>query len=292
MLPVYNPRAPVCLLDYDGALHHENVRLGEKRPLHAVRPGRVHDVPARRSPRAVARAVPHGANCAEHALGANQTPSQGRKGAVLPAARTGDVSGRKGAFIENMTAVVEHWPDGVDTLVSKLREGLLRGFNVGLMCGIVEMDGAHASGKRASEKRGKPQSYRKGDEQEAQEDALLTDAGRKKAKRNEKQERREREEAAIAAGGRRHPANGGVFPEARRVAFTCRRKGAQKGKGSTMTRVGVGLAETPEVAQAMADDLAGLGERTSCWPLLRQRRCGGPRAGIRSRRWWWAASCP
>jgi hypothetical protein len=27
--PVYNPNAPVCLLDYDGALHHENVRLGE-----------------------------------------------------------------------------------------------------------------------------------------------------------------------------------------------------------------------------------------------------------------------
>jgi hypothetical protein len=27
--PVYNANAPVCLLDYDGALHHENVRLGE-----------------------------------------------------------------------------------------------------------------------------------------------------------------------------------------------------------------------------------------------------------------------
>lgn len=29
MFPVYDSKAPVCLLDYDGALHHENVRLGE-----------------------------------------------------------------------------------------------------------------------------------------------------------------------------------------------------------------------------------------------------------------------
>ena len=139
------------------------------------------------------------------------------------------------------------------TLVSKLREGLLRGFNVGLMCGIVEMDGAHASGRRASEKRGKPLKYRKGDEQEAQKDALLTDAGRKKKKRKEKEE-------ALAAGGRLHPEHGGVFPEARRVVFTCRRKGAQKGKGSTMTRVGVGLAETPDVAQAMAEAYVAMPE--------------------------------
>lgn len=46
------------------------------------------------------------------------------------------------------------------TLVSKLREGLVRGFNVGLMCGVVEMDGAHASGRRASEKRGRPLTFR------------------------------------------------------------------------------------------------------------------------------------
>lgn len=29
MFPTYNPARPVMLLDYDGTLHHENVRIGE-----------------------------------------------------------------------------------------------------------------------------------------------------------------------------------------------------------------------------------------------------------------------
>lgn len=37
------------------------------------------------------------------------------------------------------------------TLVSKLREGLQRGFHTSLVSGVLEMDGAHASGRRASE---------------------------------------------------------------------------------------------------------------------------------------------
>lgn len=68
------------------------------------------------------------------------------------------------------------------TLVSKLREGLIRGFNTGLISGVVEMDGAHASGRRASEKRGKPQNYRSSEEvQESEKQALLTTAARQKS---------------------------------------------------------------------------------------------------------------
>lgn len=131
------------------------------------------------------------------------------------------------------------------TLVSKLREGLLRGFNVGLISGVVEMDGAHASGRRASEKRGKPLTYSKTSEEEAKERALTTSARSK--------QRREEKRAALAAGGREHPEHGAVFPEARRIVFTCRRRSGHKGKGTTITRVGVGLAETPDVAQAMVE---------------------------------------
>lgn len=40
----------------------------------------------------------------------------------------------------------------------KMREGLVRGYNVGLLSGDIEMDGAHQSGHRAAEKRGKPQA--------------------------------------------------------------------------------------------------------------------------------------
>lgn len=132
------------------------------------------------------------------------------------------------------------------TLVSKLREGLLRGFNVGLMSGVVEMDGAHAAGRRASEKRGRPLTFRVDSEEKAQADAMLTDSARKKKKREEKQ-------AAIDAGGRVHPEHGGVFPAQRRIVFTCRRRTGQKGKGTSVTRVGVGLAETPDVPEAMVE---------------------------------------
>jgi len=131
------------------------------------------------------------------------------------------------------------------TLVSKLREGLLRGFHTGLVSGVVEMDGAHASGRRASEKRGRPQVFRVNDPDEAQKDALLTSSARSKKRREEKA-------AAIAAGGVVHE-HGVVHPAARRIAFTLRRRSGAKGKGALVTRVGIGLAETPDVAQALVD---------------------------------------
>lgn len=48
----------------------------------------------------------------------------------------------------------------VFTLQHKMREALMRGYNVGLLSGDIEMDGAHQSGWRAAEKRGKPQGSR------------------------------------------------------------------------------------------------------------------------------------
>lgn len=137
------------------------------------------------------------------------------------------------------------------TLVSKLREGLLHGFHTGLVSGVVEMDGAHASGRRASEKRGRPLNYRSDEEIAAAnkavvENAALTSSARSKQRRQEKA-------AAIAAGGIVHPEHGAVFPASRRIAFTLRRRSGVKGKGAVLTRVGIGLAETPDVAQALVD---------------------------------------
>ncbi len=43
------------------------------------------------------------------------------------------------------------------TLAHKLREGLMRGFNVGTLAGTLEMDGADMNGRRYREKRNKPQ---------------------------------------------------------------------------------------------------------------------------------------
>ncbi len=108
------------------------------------------------------------------------------------------------------------------------------------------MDGAHASGRRASEKRGRPLTFRVTDGDEAQADALLTQSARQKKKRDERI-------AAISAGGVVHPEHGGVFPASRRIAFTLRRRSGAKGRGALVTRVGVGLAETPDVAKALVD---------------------------------------
>lgn len=139
------------------------------------------------------------------------------------------------------------------TLVSKLREGLVRGFNTGLISGLVEMDGAHASGRRASEKRGKPLSYSYTSEEDAQTDALLTTTARQKKRRDAKL-------AAIAAGGVVHPEHGAVFPASRRIVFTVRKRSGTAGRGSAVTRIGVGLAETPEVAEALANAYVAIPE--------------------------------
>lgn len=45
----------------------------------------------------------------------------------------------------------------VFTLIHKVREGLLRGFNTGVLVGVHEMDGMDINGRRYREKRNKPQ---------------------------------------------------------------------------------------------------------------------------------------
>ena len=133
------------------------------------------------------------------------------------------------------------------TLISKLREGLLRGFNTGLINGVVEMDGAHASGRRASEKRGRPLNFQSPEQAEAnRDDALLTTSARQAKRRKAKV-------AALAAGGVVHSEHGQVFPATRRIAFTVRRRSSVAGRGSVITRVGVGLTESPDVAQALVN---------------------------------------
>ena len=136
---------------------------------------------------------------------------------------------------------------------SKLREGLLRGRNVGLISGVVEMDGAHAAGRRASEKRGKPLNYSYTSEEAAQEDALLTTSARQKKRRDAKA-------AALAAGGLLHPEHGKVFPKDRRVMFSARTRSGVRGRGALVTRVAIGQAETPDAVQALADAYVAIPE--------------------------------
>lgn len=139
------------------------------------------------------------------------------------------------------------------TLISKGREALVRGYNTGLLSGVVEMDGAHISGRRASEKRGKPLNYRLMNEEEADADALLTTSARQKKKRDAKA-------AAIAAGGILHPEHGNVFPASRRITMNLRKRGGKKGKGAMTTRTGICMAETPQAAEILARQFVAIPE--------------------------------
>lgn len=114
------------------------------------------------------------------------------------------------------------------------------------MSGVIELDGAHASGRRASEKRGRPLNFRDVEEmKEAQEQALLTSAAKAKKRKEEKA-------ARLAAGGVVDPEFGAVFPATRRIVISARKRGQRKGYGAVMTRTGIARAETPEAVEALA----------------------------------------
>jgi hypothetical protein len=135
-------------------------------------------------------------------------------------------------------------------LQHKLREALVRGYNVGILNGEIEMDGAHQSGWRAAEKRGKPQGSRPVDEDTPEAEltaAMLTKPGRAKAKRKRK-------------GGVIDPEFGQRLPEDRRILFAIRKRSGTRGKGAVASRVAVGKVETAPVAEAIMCDFVAMPE--------------------------------
>lgn len=133
-------------------------------------------------------------------------------------------------------------------LQHKLREALVRGYNVGILSGDVEMDGAHQSGRRSNEKRGKPQGSRP---VEANADVaeltatMLTQTGRAKGKKKD---------------GLINPEFGQRLPKDRRILFVIRKRSDAKGAGACATRVAVGLIETAPIAEAIMRDFVAIPE--------------------------------
>lgn len=124
----------------------------------------------------------------------------------------------------------------------KLREALVRGYNVGLLSGDVEMDGAHQSGRRAAEKRGRPQVSQPvsaGTDPKELQAHVLTKTGRSAAK------------AKAKKTGVVDPMYGNTLPQNRRILFTVRKRFGLRGKGACSTRVAIGLVETDVVAEAV-----------------------------------------
>lgn len=138
----------------------------------------------------------------------------------------------------------------VFTLQHKVREALVRGYNIGILNGEVEIDGAHQSGWRAAEKRGKPQGTRPVDEDVPVEEltaSMLTQTGRAKGRKQKKD-------------GLIDPEYGQRLPKDRRILFAIRKRSSTRGKGAVATRVAVGLVETAPVAEAIMRDFVAMPE--------------------------------
>lgn len=116
------------------------------------------------------------------------------------------------------------------TLVHKLREGLLRGHNTGILCGVQEMDGMDVNGRRYKEKRNRPLGARPAASLKIPARLLK----RKEEPTDPKAEKTEKQ----------HPD--------RRLLLVMRQKGVTQGKGATATRIAIAVSESTQTVTAMA----------------------------------------
>lgn len=129
------------------------------------------------------------------------------------------------------------------TLAHKMREGLLRGFNVGILAGVQEMDGADQLGRRYKEKRNKPQGG--GDRGKPAIPAHLM-APKVDAQTGE------------IEGPPLPPKFGKAAkqPQDRRLMLVMRQRGLARGRGAVATRVGIALTEAATTVTKMATKFA------------------------------------
>lgn len=124
----------------------------------------------------------------------------------------------------------------VFTLGHKLREGVTRGFNTGVLCGVYQMDGLDLLGRNSRVKRGKPQV-------------------RKPSGKNQFPTHLLRPEAAPELAGPPKPVKfdkKARQPEDRRNLLVMRLKGVSRGLGAVATFVGVSITETTKTVTALA----------------------------------------
>ncbi len=147
-----------------------------------------------------------------------------------------------------------HWRTTYNTaylLQQKFREALVRGYNVGLLSGDLEVDGAHMSGRNAEGKRGVPKGTPKPKDS----------SGWTKTNSQRSAERRERKRGrARVARGPVHPKHKVRLPEARRIVLTMRKRSGTRGLGAVESRVAVGLTESDELVQSALTDYIACAE--------------------------------
>lgn len=129
----------------------------------------------------------------------------------------------------------------VFTLIHKLREGLLRGHNAGMLCGVQEMDGMDVNGRRYREKRNRPQNPRS--------------TGKPKIPAHLLKPSDEE-----PAGPPLPPKFGKTArqPSDRRIMLVMRQRGISKGKGASATRIAIAISESTKTVTAMATKYASV----------------------------------
>lgn len=124
-------------------------------------------------------------------------------------------------------------------MLHKLREGLLRGFNTGILCGVAEMDGMDVNGRRYKEKRNK--SLGGGS------------AGKAKIPENLLKPAVDAETGEILGPPKPHKFDKKAKqPADRRLLLVIRQRGVSKGKGAVATRIAVALSESAATVVAAA----------------------------------------
>lgn len=124
-------------------------------------------------------------------------------------------------------------------LAHKLREGLMRGFNTGILCGVVERDGADMNGRCYREKRNRPQAGGAAGKPRISEHLL-------------------KPKVDPATGEIMGPPKTPKFdktsrqPEPRRLLLVMRQRGQTQCKGAVATRVAIALRETAHTVVSTA----------------------------------------
>lgn len=134
------------------------------------------------------------------------------------------------------------------TLMHKLREGLLRGFNVGVLCGVHEMDGMDVNGRRYKEKRNRPLGGGAAGKPKIPEHLLKPKVD---------------PDTGEILGPPLPPKFGKTAkqPEDRRLLLVMRQRGVGKGTGAVATRIAVALTESGKTVRAMATQFASVESR-------------------------------
>jgi transposase-like protein len=138
------------------------------------------------------------------------------------------------------------------TLQHKLREALMRGYNVGLLNGDIEMDGALQSGFNAADKRGVPRvdpTVKPG-----LSDKDIEEKSKKMTALAQANDRREKKKQASAAGTPLETGIAGRRSKDARLLIVVRKRSGIKGRGAVGSRVAIALTESDEIATSVVGD--------------------------------------